>query len=100
MNEIERLCALLGERTDEFRKLAVESAHAEVAYKRSYAVEFLRAEGTGPMREATATVKADEEHAARKNAEAVRHACLESMRSLRAQISALQSLLRAEVGQS
>lgn len=97
--EITRIAGLLEERTDEYRKLAVEAAHAEVAYKRSYAVEFLRAEGPVAQREATAVLKADEEHAARKATEAVRDACLESMRSLRAQLSSCQSLLRAELGQ-
>lgn len=100
MGEIERLCALLEERTDEYRKVAVEAAHAEVAYKRAYAVEYLRADGPVAQRESTAALKAGEEYAARKNAEAVRDAVLEGMRSIRAQISALQSLLRAEVGQS
>lgn len=98
--EIERLCDLLESRTDEYRKVAVEAAHAEVAYRRSYAVEYLRSEGTVQQREATASIKAGEEYAARKNAEAIRDAVLEGMRSIRAQISALQTLARMEEAQT
>ncbi len=101
MSEIERMVGLLEEKTDEYRTLAVDAAHYEVAYKRAFAVELLKAkEGTVAEREATATLKCSEELSLRKSSEAVKDACLEAMRSLRAQISALQSLMRFEGDQT
>lgn len=99
--EIERMISLLEERTDDFRTLAVEAAHNEVAHKRAYAVELLKArEGTVAEREATASLKCSDEYSLRRASEASRDACLEAMRSLRAQLSALQTLARMEYDQS
>lgn len=100
MSEIERMIGLLELRTDEYRALAVEAAQAEVDYKKAYAVAHLKATGTVAEREAEATIKADEELRKRRSAEAVRDACLEAMRSLRAQLSALQTLARMEYDQT
>lgn len=100
MTEIERLSSLLEAKTDEYRQFAVDAAHAEVAYKRAYAVAILRASGSVAQKEAEATLKADEELVARRHSEAVRDACLEAMRSLRAQLSALQTLANMEKAQT
>ncbi len=100
-SEIERLIGLLELRTDEFRALAVEAAEAEVDFKKAWAIAILKSkEGTVAEREAAATLSSDEELRKRRASEAVRDSCLESMRSLRAELSALQSLLRFESGQS
>ena len=99
-SEIERMISLLEERTDEYRKLAVDAANYEVAHKRAYAIALLRAEGTVSEREAEATLKAGDELHLRRSAEATRDACLEMMRSLRAQLSALQTLARMEYDQT
>lgn len=96
MSEIERLASLLELRTDEYRAYAVEAAEADVAYKRAYAVALLRAQGTVSERGAEATLKAADELTRRRTTEATRDACLEAMRSLRAQLSALQTLARVE----
>ncbi len=100
MSEIERLIGLLELRTDEYRVYAVEAATAEVDYKKAFALALLRADGSVAQREAEATLKADEELRKRRAAEAVRDSCLEAMRSLRAQLSAYQSLLKFELDQS
>ncbi len=100
MSEIERLIGLLELKTDEYRVYAVEAAEAEVDYKKSFALALLRADGSVAQREAEATLKADEELRKRRAAEAVRDSCLEAMRSLRAQLSAYQSLLKFELDQS
>lgn len=101
MSEIERLIGLLELRTDEYRVFAVEAAGAEVDYKKAHAIAVLKSkEGTVAEREAAATLSSDEELRKRRSAEAVRDACLEAMRSLRAQLSALQTLARMEYDQS
>ncbi len=99
--EIERMVSLLEEKTDDYRVLAVEAAQAEVSYKRAYAVELLKAEGkTAAQRESTASLKCCDEYSVRKASEASRDACLEAMRSIRAQLSALQTLARFEHDQT
>ncbi len=100
MSEIERLIGLLELRTDEYRVYAVEAAEAEVAYKKAHAIAHLKATGTVSEREAEATLAADGELLKRRSAEAVRDSCLEAMRSLRAQLSALQTLARMEYDQT
>ncbi len=100
MSEIERLIGLLELRTDEYRVLAVDAAQAEVDYKKAHAIAHLKATGTVSEREAQATLSADEELRKRRSSEAVRDACLEAMRSLRAQLSALQTLARFEGDQT
>ncbi len=100
MSEIERLIGLLELKTDEYRVYAVEAAEAEVDYKKAFALALLRADGSVAQREAEATLKADEELRKRRAAEAVRDSCLEAMRSLRAQLSALQTLARMEYDQT
>ncbi len=99
--EIERMISLLEQRTDDYRTLAVEAAHNEVAYKKCYAIELLKArEGTVAEREATASLKCSDEYSLRKASEASRDACLEAMRSIRASLSALQTLARFEYDQT
>lgn len=101
MSEIERLIGLLEERTDDYRDLAVQAAQAEAAHKKGYAIALLNAtDGPVAQREATASLKVDDLFLARRCAEATRDACLEAMRSLRAQLSALQTLARMEYDQT
>ena len=100
MSEIDRLSGLLELRTDEYRVLAVEAAEAEVDYKKSYAMALLKADGTVAERDAQATLTSDEALRKRRCAEATRDSCLEAMRSIRAQLSALQTLARVEWDQT
>ncbi len=91
-SEILRLSTLLEDSTEEFAKLAREAAEAEHAYKRSYYSHFLNASGTEKARVAVAETNADRQRAASKIADAVRDACQEKCRSLRSQLSALQTI--------
>ena len=91
-SEIMRLSTVLEDGVEEFAKLAQEAAEAEHAYKKAYYSHFLNASGTEKARVAVAETNADRQRAAAKISEAVRDACQEKLRSLRAQLSALQTL--------
>lgn len=103
--ELERLCALLSARTDEYGKLAEAAAHAEVDYKRAHADVVVRASdeagnGVGGRttvdeREARALIATADLYAQRLISAAVRDSALEAVRTTRSQLSALQSALRS-----
>jgi hypothetical protein len=93
--EMRRLAEELEKRTSALAGLLETAASADVAFKLAYARAVLEAEGrTVPEREAQATLAVETELRERKHAEAVADACREAVRSLRDQLSALQSLNR------
>jgi len=92
-SEIMRLSALLEDRNDAIASAAERAAHADVAYRRMHAGAILQAEGrNAEQREAWAHLQVLDEYYERKMAESSLLAAQESARSLRAQLSALQSL--------
>lgn len=100
-SEVRRLARKLEERTDELAELFRIAAEAEVAYRVGYAKALLRSdERTVGRQEADATVATADLLQSRKIAEALAESAKESTRSLRDQISAVQSvgaMLRAQM---
>jgi hypothetical protein len=93
--ELRRLAHKLEARTDDFAGLLQAAAEADVAFKVAYATALLKADGdTVGAREARATLAVETELRERKHTEAIADACREAVRSLRDQLSALQSLNR------
>lgn len=100
--ELQRLSALLEERTEELAKASRVAAEAEVAHKRAEAFAVLEAAkmaGNGrdgrttvDEREAHAFIACADEYEARLLTGAARDSCQESCRTIRAQLSALQSI--------
>lgn len=94
--EFKRLSELLDKGITSMRTFAVEYADAESAYREAKGKAWLLApEGTVPEREAWVNRSCRTERRARDLADDMRKACTESVRSRRAQISALQTLLNA-----
>ena len=91
--ELRRLARKLESRTDDLAGLLREAAEAEVEYRVEHAKALLRAEGgTIAEREAVAMIAVERLLLDRKVKEAVADACRESVRSLRDQIRAVQSV--------
>jgi hypothetical protein len=91
--ELRRLAKKLEQRTDELAPLLQAAAEADVAYRVEYAKALLVADGkTVGDREAQATLDTEKELWARKTSEATADACREAVRSLRDQLSAVQSV--------
>jgi hypothetical protein len=91
--ELRRLAHKLEERTDALAGLLQAGAEADVAYRLAYAKALLAAEGTTVAeREARATLATQVELTDRKTTEAVADAGREAVRSLRDQLSAVQSV--------
>lgn len=95
-SEIQRLSQVLDQRVDEYGELAVRAAECEAAYRIAYAKVYLGTEGTVSAREQTAVVACADQLTERLLAEGIRDSCQESMRSIRAQLSALQTLAANE----
>jgi hypothetical protein len=94
--EIHRIAGRLEERTLTYAELAEVAAEADVVYRVAHAKALLAsARNTVSMREADATIECESLLRSRRVSEAVADACKEAVRSLRDQLSALQSLLRA-----
>ena len=73
--------------------LLAAAAEADVRYRLAYAKALLRADGdTVGEREAAALLTVADELAERKTTEAVADVCREAVRSLRDQLSAVQSV--------
>ena len=94
--ELRRLSKKLENRTDALETLLVDAAKADVTYRVEYAKSLLAVEGkTVGDREARALldVENDDRHLLtdRKHKEAIADACREAVRSLRDQLSAVQS---------
>lgn len=93
--ELHRLNSRLEGKTEAFAILARDAAVAEVDYKIEFAKALLvSGKKTVSEREADALIQCEDYYRARKVNEAVANACLEAMRSIRDQISAVQSQLR------
>jgi hypothetical protein len=91
--ELRRLAHKLEDRTDALAGLLKTAAEADVEHKLAYAKAILKAEGgTVAEREAAATLAVEAELRDRKASEAVADACREAVRSLRDQLSAVQSV--------
>jgi len=91
--EVRRLARKLEQRTDDLAELFQTAAEADVAYRVEYAKALLVADGkTAGEREAVAVTRCARLLEARKTSEAVADSARESVRSLRDQISAVQSV--------
>lgn len=91
--ELWRLSKKLEQATDDLAAKAVRAAEAEVNYKAAFAKSVLAAEAkTVSDREAIATLETQELLRERRVAEALQDSTLELCRTLRGQLSALQSL--------
>lgn len=96
-DEMARLSRLLDQGLTALRDQATEFADAEMDYRKAKAQAFLVVpDGTVPEKEAWVAGKTATERRRRDLADGMRSAALESVRSRRAQVSALQSLLAAE----
>lgn len=95
--EVQRISRLIDQGLTALRDQAHAYAEAEDAYRAAKATAWITApEGTVPEREAWVQGQTRTERAARDLAEGMRQAALEAVRSRRAQLSAIQSLLNAE----
>lgn len=95
--EVHRLSELIDEALSGLRKAAADYAHAEHLYRKQKAVAWQVApKGTVPEREAFVNEYTADERLERDLADGERQVWLEAIRSRRAQVSALQSLLAAE----
>jgi hypothetical protein len=91
--ELRRLARKLEAQCDALAGLLRAAAEADVQYRLAFAKALLAAKGsTVAEREAAATLACADELRERKHSEAVSDACRESVRSLRDQLSAVQSV--------
>ncbi len=90
--ELERLVGAADTVAHDIAARAEEAARAEHAYKIGYATALLRCEGTVALREAQALLSVEQEHLARKIADAKLLAAQETARTIRAQLDALRSV--------
>lgn len=102
-DEFRRLSNLLDSGLAELRAQAHAYAECEAEYRRAKSHAWVdaptseeRSKWTAAEREAWVNAETADLRQARDIAEGMRHAALEAVRSRRAQISALQSLLAAE----
>lgn len=86
---------LLDAAHDELRRCSYEYASAENAYRKAKALAYLAADGPVAQREAVVDTKCESERYHAHLAEGLRSAALEAVRSHRAQLSAIQSLMNA-----
>jgi hypothetical protein len=90
--ELRRLARKLEAKTDSLADLLVAAAKEDVNYRISHARALLAADGTVQERDAIAVLAVADELTNRKITEAVADAARESVRSLRDQLSAVQSV--------
>lgn len=90
--EMMRLVSSLEIKTEQFEKLAVDSAQKEAALKSQWAKTYLTVGGTIRDREAQADNSCEHLFADHKVAEAMVKACRETLLFLRTSIDALRSL--------
>ena len=96
--ELIRLSETLELRTDDLAKVSEEAARAEHSYKLAESramVELAKQKLTADVRKALALVGTAEAHEIRLLTAATRDSTQEACRTLRAQLSALQSILRS-----
>lgn len=80
---------------DELRRCSYEFAQAENAYRKAKALAYLAAEGPVAERQAIVDSKCESERYHAHLAEGLRSAALECVRSQRAQLTALQTIMNA-----
>lgn len=78
--------------TVEVGQRARAAAEADAVYKVKRSQEFLRAEGSVAVREATADVACADEYAAKKQADALLLSAQEAGRNVRSRLEAMRSL--------
>jgi len=94
--EGQRLSRLIDEAVEELSAAAVGCATFEREYRRAKAEAWGKApEGTVPVREAWVNAEVGDQRFERDKAEGERVSALESLRSRRAQLSFLQTLMKA-----
>lgn len=93
--EMFRLSALLDSSLDLLNEQAREYASSEDAYRLARARAYIASSGTVDERKSQADLQTSQERQAAHLADGLRQAALEAVRSRRAQISALQSLMAA-----
>jgi hypothetical protein len=99
--EAMRLSALLDKGIAALAAAGVAFAEAEHTYREANAMAYLETEsGTVAEREAHTYARVGEHRRARDLADGHRVACLEAVRSRRAQLSALQSVIAAHRAES
>lgn len=94
-DEMRRLSMLLDAALEYLKEQTREYAVAEDGYRMAHATAYLAADGPAHERKARADSKTSKERQRAHLADGMRQAALEAVRSRRAQISALQSLLTA-----
>lgn len=94
-DEMRRLSTLLDAALEYLKDQTKEYAVAEDGYRMAHATAYLAADGPVNERKARADSKTSKERQRAHLADGMRQAALEAVRSRRAQISALQSLLNA-----
>lgn len=94
-DEMRRMSGLLDKAITAVREQSVEYADAENQYRMAHAKAYLAYEGPAHARKAAADLATGDERYRAHLADGMRQAALEAVRSRRAQISALQSLLSA-----
>lgn len=92
-DEMRRLSVLLDDALAFLKRQTTEFAETEDAYRMARARALLTADGTVDEKKAQADLATSEQRRAAHLADGMRQAALEAVRSRRAQISALQSLL-------
>lgn len=96
IEEVARFNTLLDNGLKALREASTEVAHSEFDYRKSKAIAWqLAPAGTVPMREAWVDAETAEQRQRLDLAEGSRSTALESVRSRRQQLSAVQSLLAA-----
>lgn len=96
MDEMRRLSTLLDDALAFLRRQCVEFAEADDAYRMVKATVYLASSGTVAERQSHVDLASSDQRKRAHLAEGMKQAGLEAVRSRRAQISALQSLLSAE----
>lgn len=94
--EMRRLSRLLDKGVTALREAAAEYAEAEDAYAAAKAKAYLAADGPVEERKAHVADTTGVERLRALQADGYRQACLEAVRSRRQQLSALQSVARAD----
>ena len=98
--ELRRLCGELDKAGNELRSAVHAFAQTENDYRRAKSIAFLNAEGTIPEKQAKVDRACETERLKAHVAEAEREACRERVSSLRAQLSAFQTLTRVQLAEA
>jgi hypothetical protein len=91
-NELRRLCLHLETAQGQLKTASLYYAKKESAYRKAKALAYLSVDGTVEARKAKVDEKCGDERQTAYLARAAREAALENVKSIRAQLSALQSI--------